>query len=106
MSDAILALNAGSSSIKFGLFEVREGVELSLMSKGGIEGVGGDPHFTAADAAGTVLEDTHWQGKDAAFDAMLGALLAWAEAHVRPDTLAAVGHRVVHGGATSPPRSG
>ena len=29
---------------------------------------------------------------------MLGALLAWAEAHVHPDTLVAVGHRVVHGG--------
>jgi acetate kinase len=47
MPDAILALNAGSSSIKFGLFEVREGSVLGLMSKGGIEGIGGDPHFTA-----------------------------------------------------------
>jgi acetate kinase len=52
MPEAILALNAGSSSIKFGLFEVREGSGLRLMSKGGIEGVGGDPHFTATDAAG------------------------------------------------------
>ena len=98
MPGAILALNAGSSSIKFGLFEVREGSGLRLMSKGGIEGVGGDPHFTATDAAGGVLEDKRWRGKDAAFDAMLGALLAWTEGHVQPDTLAAVGHRVVHGG--------
>lgn len=98
MSAAILALNAGSSSIKFGLFDVGDGPKLRLMSKGGIEGVGGDPHFTATDAAGSMLADKHWQGKDAAFDAMLGALLAWAEHHVQPDTLAAVGHRVVHGG--------
>lgn len=70
------------------------------MSKGGIEGVGGDPHFTATDVAGSVLEDKRWVGRDAEFDAMLGALLAWAEAHVHPDTLAAVGHRVVHGGRT------
>jgi len=95
---AILALNAGSSSIKFALFEVCDGPELRLMSRGGIEGVGADPHFTAADADGSVLEDTHWRGKDAQFDAMLAALLAWAERHVQPDTLAAVGHRVVHGG--------
>jgi acetate kinase len=98
MADAILALNAGSSSIKFGLFEVGNGSRLSLMSKGGIEGVGGDPHFTATDAAGSKLEDRHWRGKDAEFGAMLGALLAWAERHVQPDALAAVGHRVVHGG--------
>ncbi|MEO9190767.1 MAG: acetate/propionate family kinase [Acetobacteraceae bacterium] len=99
MPGAILALNAGSSSIKFGLFEVRKGLGLRLMSKGGIEGVGGDPHFTATDAAGLMLDDKHWRGKDAAYDAMLSALLAWAEGHVQPDTLAAVGHRVVHGGS-------
>ena len=98
MPDAILALNAGSSGIKFGLFEVRDGSTLRLMSKGGIEGVGGDPHFTATDAAGSRLEEKHWRGKEAAYDAMLGALLEWVEAHVQPDTLAAVGHRVVHGG--------
>jgi acetate kinase len=98
MPDAILAVNAGSSSIKFALFKVGNQSSLSLMSKGGIKGVGDDPHFTVADAAGSVLDDKHWQGKDAAFDAMLGALLAWAEKHVLPATLAAVGHRVVHGG--------
>lgn len=68
------------------------------MSKGGIEGIGGDPHFTATDAAGSMLEEKRWRGKDAEYDAMLGALLAWAEGHVQPDTLAAVGRRVVHGG--------
>jgi acetate kinase len=98
MPDAILALNSGSSSIKFGLFEVREGSVLGLMSKGGIEGIGGDPHFTATAADGSMLEEKRWQGKDAEYDATLGALLAWAEGHVQPDTLVAVGHRVVHGG--------
>jgi acetate kinase len=98
MPDAILALNAGSSSIKFGLFELREGSRFSLMSKGEIEGIGGEPHFTATGVDGSKLEDKRWRGKDAEYDAMLGALLAWAEGHVKPDTLVAVGHRVVHGG--------
>ncbi len=98
MADAILALNAGSSSIKFGLFEVREGSGIDLMSKGGIEEIGGAPHFTATGADGSKLEDKSWRGKDAEYDEMLGALLDWAEGHVRPDTLVAVGHRVVHGG--------
>jgi acetate kinase len=68
------------------------------MSKGEIEGIGGEPHFAATGADGSKLEDKHWLGKDAEYDAMLGALLAWAEGHVKPDTLVAVGHRVVHGG--------
>lgn len=98
MPDAIPALNAGSSSIKFGLFEVREESGLGLMSKGGIEGIGGKTHFSATDTAGSMLEDKRSRGKDAEYDATLGALLAWAEGHVQPDTFAAVGHRVVDGG--------
>ena len=99
MADAVLAFNAGSSSIKFGLFEVEKGAALRLMCQGRIEGVGGAAHFTATDAAGALLEDQQWRGEDAVFDTMLGALLAWAEGHVRPDNVVAVGHRVVHGGA-------
>lgn len=98
MPDAILALNAGSSSIKFGLFMVQDGHALKLLSKGGIAGIGSDPHFTAMDAHGVVLEDRQWRGKDAAYDAMLGALLGWAQDHAGPNAIAAVGHRVVHGG--------
>jgi acetate kinase len=106
MPDAILALNAGSSSIKFGLFEVGDGSALGLMSRGEIDGIGGEPRFTAIDGAGAMLEDKRWRGKDAEYNAMLGALLAWAEGHVQPDTLTAVGHRVVHGGSrfTAPVR--
>ena len=55
MPDAFLALNAGSSSIKVGLFEVRAGSGLGLMSRGEIEAVGGDPHFTATGADGSKL---------------------------------------------------
>ncbi|HEY0205914.1 MAG TPA: hypothetical protein VGC15_17355 [Acetobacteraceae bacterium] len=52
------------------------------MSRGGIKGVGGAPHFTAKGADGSVLEDKRWQAKDAEYNPMLGALLAWAEGHV------------------------
>jgi acetate kinase len=97
MPGVILALNAGSSSIKFGLFEVRDGSGLRLISRGGIEGVAGNPHFTATGADGSMLEDKRWRGKDADYGAMLGALLTWTEGYVQ-DALAAVGHRVVHGG--------
>ena len=74
MPDAVLALNAGSSGIKYALFEVGGAGRPSLLSKGQVE-TGGD-------------------GQGAA----LASLLAWAEGHLGADTLAAVGHRVVHGG--------
>ncbi len=106
MPDAILAINAGSSSLKFGLFEIRGGSDPGPMARGAIEGVGHNQHFSATDAAGSMLEDRHWRGEEANYETMLGALLCWAEAHVLPDILTAAGHRVVHGGSrfTAPVR--
>jgi acetate kinase len=49
MPNAILALNAGSSSIKFGLSEIPEANNLRLASKGEIEGISTAPHFIARD---------------------------------------------------------
>ena len=99
MPDAILALNAGSSSIKFGLYLVQDGQALRLLSKGKIEDIVSDPHFTAMDADGLKLADRHLRGKHAAYDAMLAALLGWTKDHAGPNAIAAVGHRVVHGGS-------
>ena len=54
MSDAILVLNAGSSSIKFSLFLARDGA-LDLFLGGQLEGLYTESHFIARDAAGVVL---------------------------------------------------
>jgi acetate kinase len=96
--DAILALNAGSSSIKCGLFEIEDGAALGCVSRGEIENMRDDPHFTVVDDKGVLLEDTYWRGEDATFGAMLKALLSFVEARAGPGALAGVGHRVVHGG--------
>ena len=96
MRQAVLALNAGSSSLKFALFEV--GAETSLL-RGQMEGIGTAPHFTAQDASGAVLGERRWADGDApAYDALLGELLAFIDTHPGGDGLVAVGHRVVHGG--------
>ena len=47
MSDAILVLNAGSSSIKFLLFAERDGA-LDPVVRGQIEGIHTAPRFAAA----------------------------------------------------------
>jgi acetate kinase len=98
MTQAILTLNAGSSSIKFCLFEVA-GADLTRTAEGQIEGIGTAPHFTAKAADGKVSERRWDAGAKLSHEDLLGALLDWAEGHLGGDKLAAVGHRVVHGGA-------
>ncbi|WP_131196937.1 acetate/propionate family kinase [Lichenihabitans psoromatis] len=97
MTDAVLALNAGSSSIKFGLFEARAADGPVLIAKGLLEDQGSEPHFTVRDPAGATFVDRQWSGATAHED-LLGALLAWVETHLDGKKLAAVGHRIVHGG--------
>jgi acetate kinase len=46
MTDTILVLNAGSSSIKFSLFAAA-GVEPAVVARGQIEGIDTSPHFIA-----------------------------------------------------------
>jgi acetate kinase len=98
MADAILTLNAGSSSIKFSLFELDKSAQLSLASGGEVEGIGSAPHFVARDQAKKVLAEQRWPDPKQDFQSLLEAVISWAESHLDTDTLIAVGHRVVHGG--------
>src|SRR5580692_8174742 len=101
MTDAVLALNAGSSSLKFAVFRNDGTGKIELASKGEIEGIGTAPHFVVHDANGTALYEMRWpDGAIATFEGLLGALLFWVDHHLGDDRLVAVGHRVVHGGAT------
>jgi acetate kinase len=96
MPDAVLALNAGSSSIKFGLFEI--GGTPQRIARGEIEGIGTAPHFIARNAEGTIIGERRWPDASVDHEGLLGGLLEWVDAHLGGDTLVAVGHRVVHGG--------
>lgn len=101
MADAVLTLNAGSSSIKFSLFEVHgeASPSLRMVSRGEIEGIGSAPHFVVRDLAGAILAERRWPDPNQAFASLLEAAIDWAEGHLGADRLIAVGHRVVHGGA-------
>ncbi len=99
MTDSILVLNAGSSSIKFSLFAKRE-ADLALVAHGQVEGIYTEPHFTATDAAGQPVGETRWAaGAMLGHDGALAHIIDWLKAAYGGDhRLAAVGHRVVHGG--------
>lgn len=98
MSSAIAVLNAGSSSIKFSLFELR-GMNLELTHRGQIEGIFTAPRFVAREPDGKIEAEKSWGegvtlGHAGALD-YLEAFLRERLAGARP---IGVGHRVVHGG--------
>jgi len=97
-SGSILTINAGSSSLKFALFDA--GGMLAERARGEIENLESAPHFIARDDAGAMLAEQHWPAGIAnSFETALAALLTFADAHRGQGGLKAVGHRVVHGGA-------
>jgi acetate kinase len=99
MPKVILTLNAGSSSIKFALYECAISTR-RLVSRGAIEGIGTSPRFTARAPDGMVLKDQHWAtGTHLNHEDLLKPLLAWVTSHLGEENLVAVGHRIVHGGS-------
>jgi acetate kinase len=69
----ILVLNAGSSSLKFALFDAAPGGRLERRAAGAFDDLGSAPHFVPR-------------------------LMAWIEAQLGGEPLWAAGHRVVFGG--------
>ena len=98
MADAILVLNAGSSSIKFSVFLVQSG-RLDLLLNGQTEGLYTAPRFKAKDAAGAALEGREWdKGTRLGHDGAIEHLIGFLRGHRGDHRLVAIGHRVVHGG--------
>ncbi len=96
MSSAPLigVVNAGSSSLKFALYE-GEGLRLS----GQIDGIGVRPAFKAARADGTELASPDFGGSaPATVGEIIPILVPWIRAQLDGRHLSVLGHRVVHGG--------
>jgi len=89
----ILTINGGSSSIKFALFET--GADLPRILTGRIERIG------LPDAQFMVKSQEHNFSRTVSapdHTAAVEVLMDWVQEQFEPGTLAAVGHRVVHGG--------
>jgi acetate kinase len=100
VSDAILVLNAGSSSLKFTEFLVGAGEAPEACVSGNLEELYGRARFRARDANGAVVGEHEWS-EDAppGHAGALEFLFEWLRSNASDAQLAAVGHRVVHGGA-------
>lgn len=99
MSDTILVINAGSSSIKFELFAVAGDAQLDRRLRGQIEGIGSRPRLFARDGEGKVLVDeVSASARVPDVPAAIERLQAWVKEYGRGRPPTAVGHRIVHGG--------
>ena len=99
MTDAIIVVNAGSTSLKFGAYGVDEAGTLPRLCRGQIDTMQDDPHFIAKDAAGKPLDAHEW-GEGQAIDhkTALRFVITWLEANIADLKVTAAGHRVVLGG--------
>ena len=96
MSDRIAVVNAGSSSIKFGVFEM--GLDEHLLFKGQVEQIGVAPRLSVRDSAGESLAEKEWGATDLDHGSATRVILETIIGLNDGRSVAAVGHRVVHGG--------
>jgi len=99
MNKYLLVINAGSSSIKFAIYQKNTSLALVADAAGQIEGIGSQSRFTVKSSYDEVLVDRVLTVDEAHnhTDAII-LILAWLRDYFADGTLLAVGHRVVHGG--------
>ena len=99
MHRPILVLNAGSSSIKFSLFETTADRALIARAHGQVEGIGTTTtRFEVADSAGQKLAEAPLVDSD--HRGAIAAIHNWFGRNFGGEgSFAGAGHRIVHGGA-------
>ena len=60
MTPVLLVLNAGSSSLKFQIFDARKHENACAIAKGLYEGLGGAARFSVCDAEGAKIDEIAW----------------------------------------------
>src|SRR4051794_38618534 len=96
MAGALLVLNAGSSSLKFSVFVDEDPPRLLLRGK--YEELSSQPRFDVIADGRSVAREAWDPGTQLGHDGAIEHLFAWGREALGVDRIAAVGHRVVHGG--------
>ena len=95
--EAVLVANAGSSSLKFEAFAAGEDGAIASIGGGQFEGLGTAPRLRVT-AAGREVAAREWSGEGFDHAAAVRELGTIEESLLGGRRLAAIGHRVVHGG--------
>ena len=95
--DAILVLNAGSSTLKFALFDTK--FASAHLLRGEVENIASAPHLVVRDFHEQILIEHRWPINNSdQFTDVLTWLLDYIDGTPGHAGVVAVGHRVVHGG--------
>lgn len=98
MTQVILAINSGSSSIKFALYDFQSiKTDLAIVANGQFASIGDNPQLIIMDAGGQTLVTKQFSSTHQ-HDQLLEELLGWIESRSVEYSLTAAGHRIVHGG--------
>lgn len=96
MSGCIAVINAGSSSVKFALFEASDNG--NVLFRGQVEGIGVSPRIRVSNPGGEVLVERTWSAAGFDHDAATREILTTAARLISGTPVIGIGHRVVHGG--------
>ena len=97
MQNPILVLNAGSSSIKFSVFQTAIDRTVTVEAHGQVYGIGTSARLEVTDSAGRKLTDQPIDRKD--HEGAIAAIHQWFVSFIGSEAgFDGVGHRVVHGG--------
>ena len=92
----IAVLNAGSSSLKFALYNAND--RQDLLFRGQIERIGSTPRLEVVDVDGTLVDEHQWRRGELDHDGATREVLSTVRRLLGEMPILAVGHRVVHGG--------
>jgi acetate kinase len=96
MNGCIAVINAGSSSIKFALYDAEPSEP--ILYRGQIEKIGVSPSLRVKNAKGDPVEERGWPAKGFDHRAATQEILTTAVALTKEARVLGVGHRVAHGG--------
>jgi acetate kinase len=96
MSDLIAVINAGSSSVKFAIYQATR--DERCLFRGQVEGIAVAPRLEIADDKGGVVEDRILPAQGFDHDAAMREIIETGRALLKEESVIAFGHRVVHGG--------
>src|SRR6478672_697510 len=96
MSRQVAVINAGSSSIKFAVFQ--DDADQSLMFRGQVEKIGVAPHLEVEGPDGETLVENDWGASDLNHNSATKIILQTSIGLLGGEAIEVIGHRVVHGG--------
>jgi len=99
MTDAIVVINSGSTSLKFAAYSAEAAATPVVVCGGEVESMADAPSFKAHDRSGKLLGEHRWEaGRPIDHGTALRFALSWMESNISGLKFVAAGHRVVQGG--------